>query len=231
MKNVLNRIQIIIFVIAYIGVLVLNTTGCSDSEDTKVHNWSISLESKNHVIDKRVGNIGFKFCLLNEDSIPSKIFKTDENIYFYLAIKNYSKEEINIDAESFYKDYFLVYDIEKGTLIGKPYTGMFCYQTLQPHVVSIPGKQTKVFILSWIMPFELDYSVPFYFNFEYDAPYSFPFCGYQDSLLKEDIYSCRFEMDLHYRVGGTTRDGYGFLKDGKEKRISDLFFEINFKVE
>ena len=38
-------------------------------------------------------------------------------------------------------------------------------------------------------------------------------------------------MDLHYHIGGKTRDGYGFLIDGKEKRISDLFFDINFKVE
>ena len=195
--------------------------GCKkDIEIINGDNWIIQIDDNNHIINGMIGDIGIKFCILNEDSIPTNVFKEGENFYFYFVIENLSDEEITIDGKSFSHDLFLVYDAESEVKIGKPYSGAFCAYVGRPRVVPIPENQYRVITLPWV------YNDPqFYVN-----PYPFC-CGQENSLLSKGVYSCRFEMDLQYKIGGKTRDGYDFLTDGKEKRIKGLSFEINFKIE
>lgn len=220
-KNICRRIKNILFIILCMGGVGLNATGCSGSEETNAHNWIVPLDSKDPVIKKRVDDVGFKFCLLNEDSISSNKFNKGEDTYFYLAIENYSKEEITIDGK-FAENLFLVYDMDNNVLIGTPYTGIWCEFSGKTRVIAINRKKTKEFLLYWSSP-------PNFGSLGKSATY--PFCVSQQPLLEKGTYSCRFEMDLQYRVGGTTRDGFGFLTDGKEKRLSELFFEVDFIVE
>ena len=209
------------------------TTGCNQSDETdNEFNWSIPLESNNPIINNRIGNIGFKFCLLNEDSISANVFKKDKNFYFYFTIENFSEEEITIDGKSFSTNLFLIYDGEQGNLIGKPYSGHFCLFSGEPLLVSIKGKESKVIILAWIADYGERWPEVYNNLYINTVNKSYPYCcGQENPLLSKGIHSCRFGIDLQYRIGGKTRDEYGFIIDGIEKIIKELFFEINFKIE
>jgi len=233
-KIPLERLQRGAVAILCVAVLTLRLAGCKDSiEITNGKNWSIPLDSNNPIIDRRVGNIGFKFCLLNVDSIPANEFKTGENFYFYFVIENFLKEEITIEGKSLHPNLFLVYSEETGELIGKPISGHFCEFSGTTKVVPIHGKQSLIYIFPWSDFFSEEEKINLHPDWYYRGLFfNYPFCfGHMNSLLSKGIYSCRFKMDFQYRVGGKTRDGFGFLIDGGQKKISELFFEINFKME
>ena len=113
--------------------LAVSITGCKKNDEIEIingDNWGIQSDDNNPIINGMVGDIGFKFCLLNEDSIHANVFKEGENFYFYFVIENLSEEEITIEGKSFSHNLFLVYDEEAGNLIGKPFSGVFCHRVL-----------------------------------------------------------------------------------------------------
>ena len=220
---------------AILLLLALAIVRCNESyEITNGDNWSIPFDSNNPIINGKVGNVGFKFCLLNEDSIPANVFKEGENLYFYFVIENFSKEEITIEGKSLHSNLFLVYDEETGELIGKPVSGTFCEFSSRPQVVPIPEELVLRYVFPWVDAFSEKEKINLHPNWYLNRMFfnSYPFCsGHENSLLSKGFYSCRFEMDLQYKIGGKTRDVFGFLTDGVEKRINGLFFEIKFKIE
>ena len=143
---------------------------------------------------------------MNDNGNPSAKFKEGENIQFYLSLKNISKEEIIIKGNFITEDFFMVYKgVEK---VGKPWTGIYCEFRNDPQLFEIQPNESVSFCLPWqYSPEELQI---FY-----------PFCGIgvEKEALKTGEYSCKFPINLNY------------TKNGKEKKISNLFFIINFKVE
>jgi hypothetical protein len=73
------------------------------------------------MIEYDTDSIGFVFCLLNEDSIPSTRFKKGENFRFYFAIKNNSGKHLTFYDYDFYhlNDFFAVKSKMKN--YGKPF--------------------------------------------------------------------------------------------------------------
>ena len=181
--------------------------------------WIIPFDS----VAGKAGNIGFRFCLINKDSIPANVFKEGEYFCFYFEFKNLSDEEITITDSAFYvNNFFMVYN-EEGVLIGQPYKGIMVTFTMFPKKFALRGEQNRIFILPWV--YGGDYN-----NFRnHTKPFNIV---QENSFLSKGAYFCRFEMNLLYRIGGEIRDEFGaFLIDGIEKRIDELYFEINFKIE
>ena len=223
-KNPFAGMQKVVVATLCVVILAVITAGCGKSvEIINGGRWTVPLSSDNPIINSRVGDVGFKFCLLNEDNVAANVFEAGENFYFYFVIENFSKEEITIDGKSFNHDLFLIFDVETETQIGKPFSGVFCEFGGTSSVVSIKGEQSRIIILPWVSSDNGQYPI---------IVDPFPFCcGQENSFLPKNIYSCRFEINLQYKAGGKNRDGYGMLTDGVQKRIRELFFEINFKIE
>ena len=66
------------FVFLPVAVLLFSAAACENGlfgdNDPDNHSWEIEIDDKQKVIEKTIKGIEFKFCLLNEDSIPSTVF-------------------------------------------------------------------------------------------------------------------------------------------------------------
>ena len=208
MTKLLYKSSIILF-------MALFFTSCiKNSMESDV--WSIALDCVNPVIYNKKNDIGFKFCLLNKDSIPSNTFKENERFYFFFSIINLSKGSVMIDeANLFCDDFCMVYQNE--TQIGKPWYTKFCEYRAILNNLEIHNEPPYEVILPWRY-------IP-----QYDAGTGRIKRGFfciqnpenenSNAFLSKGIYICRFNMDFIYK------------KNGKEIKIKDLFFEINFKIE
>jgi hypothetical protein len=121
----------ILFLSILLPVLIvfLSCTGCEsglfngDDKDNQDHTWEIQLNDNQKVIEQTVKGIEFKFCLLNEDSVPSTTFEEGENFYFYFTAKNTRDEDLSFDPDfmHFGMNTFCKVWNEKGDTIGKPF--------------------------------------------------------------------------------------------------------------
>ena len=173
-------------------------------------------------------DFAIEFSLLDDNGNSVTKFKEGENIHFYFSLKNLSEEEIILKASHLFpNDFFMVYD-EKNNEVGKPWLSYYCQFVFRPQIFKIQQGDTKIFCLPWIIN-DMD---------EWDeatsSPNSNPFClciGCTEPL-KVGEYSSKFSIDLEYNIGGEHKAGtLAETIGGKEKRINDLFFKINFKVE
>ena len=226
----------------YLLILAVFTTGCRNDSDTDFieTSWSIALDTEDPIIDCKVGDLGIKFCLLNEDSVPANIFKEGENFYFYFAFENFTEKMIGIEAKSF-SDFFMIYHKETNELMGKPYSGLFCNFVGGPLIVPVLDNKSTLILLPWITFIENENYWWYPHTIRWDG---YPFCSAQENIfIPKGEYSCRWEMDLTYRISDKAysddetlcfENHYclaGILADGKLKKINGLFFEINFKIE
>lgn len=94
-----------------------------DDKDNQEHTWEIQLNDNQKVIEQTVKGIEFKFCLLNEDGVPSTTFQEGENFYFYFTAKNTRDENLSFDPDfmNFGMNTFCKVWNEKGDTIGKPF--------------------------------------------------------------------------------------------------------------
>ena len=185
-------------------------TSCNDEDF-----WEISSNSS---IEYKVDNIAFQFCLVDENENPSTKFRKGEYFSFYFKMTNLSEHTIIIDANFFTDDFFMVYN-RKNKKVGKPWTGAFCAFSLDPRTIEILPKESKTIQLPWYLNLHSTTNE----NFHYST--SYPFCKVLDKESVEDTlyvgeYTCKFPIDLLI-----------YTKNGKEEKINNLFFAINFKIE
>jgi len=94
MKNLIkNPFMLQKVAMAILGVVFLMALGCEKSEETQFF-WEIPLNTTSTVINNRIKNIEFKFCLLNEKGVPSTRFKEGENFSFHFEVINRGREEL-----------------------------------------------------------------------------------------------------------------------------------------
>ena len=192
--------------------LVAGMNSCSQNLDgddrSKEYDWIIEKDSKNPVIDNTAGDIKFKFCLLNKDSVPATVFKQGENIYFYFDIMNVSEELITAERRKVIteQDFCMVYLAETDIQAGKPWTGIYCAFIMYDPIFEIAANNSFTTILPWSWDYEEHILV------------SAIFCGGKQECLPLGEYTCRFKTDFTYK------------KNGKEKKLKGLSFKINFKI-
>lgn len=99
----------------FIAGLVITGSGCQDDI------FEIKIGDENAVIQQEVNNIGFEFCLLNEQGEPATVFKEGENFTFQFLIKNNRTESLPFYDYGFYTstDFFTVRSNREN--YGKPF--------------------------------------------------------------------------------------------------------------
>ena len=88
---------VITFLFGIIFMIAISCKKSIDSNDSKDVLWEISLSDDNKIIENSIENIGFKFCLLNEQGEPAKIFNKEENFSFSFSVTNNGYEELYFD--------------------------------------------------------------------------------------------------------------------------------------
>ena len=154
----------------------------------------IQKRDDNSVIEIKNNDVKFKFCLLNNDSVPSTTFQEGENIYFYFAIENISGKTLLIDEKDLFHvftDFCTIYDRKNEAIMGKPRQSLFCfYRALI--IQELSKSEPWVLLLSWN-----DKPV----HNKIKTRYLF-FCNYENDneFLQKGNYSCRFKMDFLYKI-------------------------------
>lgn len=87
--------------------LTIGTGGCDDNNDL---HWEITPNSKTSIIEQKIDGITFKFCLLNEQGKPAKIFEETKNFSFYFSATNNNKKDLYFDLEFITSNFFKVYN-------------------------------------------------------------------------------------------------------------------------
>ena len=205
MKLTMRILTVCLSIALGMGSCTQNLDGNDRSIDM---DWSIDQDSENPVIENSVGDIKFKFCLLNKDSVPATAFKQGENIYFYFDIMNVSEELITVNDLDILKeqDVFMVYLEETNVQVGKPWTGRYCTFMLYDHIHKIGVNNS----ITTFLPWSWDYEKYLFLTIL--------FCGGKQEFLPLGEYTCRFKTDFTYE------------KNGKEKKLKGLSFKINFKI-
>ena len=135
--------------------LVTGMSSCTQNLDG--YDWSIEHDSENPVIDSRVDDIKFKFCLLNKDSVPATVFKQGENFYFYFDIMNVSEELITVNEMDILmeEDVFMVYLAGTNVQAGKPWYTKGCRYVNIIGSMEIPVNNSYDIIIPWSFIFDL----------------------------------------------------------------------------
>ncbi len=135
---------------AFILLLALVVAGC-EKDDEQI--LEISPASKTAVIQKEVDGIEFKFCLLNEKGEPATVFKEGENFTFFFSFKNNLADSIIVSPEFINNDFFRVFKLNENNLLdtGKPWTGVWCYYSGEPHEFIVQSSKTKSLQCPWVL--------------------------------------------------------------------------------
>lgn len=209
----------ILFLSILLPVLIvfISCTGCEnglfngDNKDNQDHTWEVQLNDDQKVIEQTVKGIEFKFCLLNEDSVPSTTFQEGENFYFYFLIKNKSTENIRLDVPIVNTDFFYVYEIKDEEIMdkGSPIQGVWCEYAAMPDNYDLEPTDKLTFRHPWILLPE-DGITDYY-----------PFCSKPNNpALKKGKYYTQFPVRINYSSNGAIQSDS--LK---------LNFKINFEVK
>lgn len=178
--------------------------GCEKEEKLL---WEISPDSNSTVIQKEVDGIEFKFCLLNEQGEPATVFNEGENIIFLFSFKNNLPDSIIVTPEFINNDFFRVNKLNKNNLIdiGRPWTGVWCYYSGEPHEFIVHSSKTKSLQCPWVLT-------------DTNAP-DYPLCISESmDYLGSGEYFTSFRLNFHY------------VFDNESIIIEDKEFKINFKI-
>jgi len=209
----------ILFLSILLPVLIvfISCTGCEkglfngDDNDHQDHTWEIQLDDDQKVIEQTVKGIEFKFCLLNEDSVPSTTFQEGENFFFYFLVKNKSNENIRFDVPIVNTDFFYVYEIKDEEIMdkGSPIQGVWCQYASMPDNYDLEPNDKLTFRHPWILL--SDDGITDYY----------PLCSKpSNAALKIGRYYTQFPVQLNYSSNGTIQSG-----------SLELTFKINFEIK
>jgi hypothetical protein len=179
-----------------------------DNEENPEQSYKIGPESHDSIIQMENENIEFIFCLLNENSEPSTMFKAGENFSFYFSATNKRGEQLCFDSRLINNnesEFLKVYN-SGGEYLGKPYAFI---------------RQLDVSTCSW--PWEPDSSIVFKATW-IDAPkhieWAFGLCESKNNPpLPKGNYNTQFSYAFRIiRLGND--DFY----------LDTLTFRINFTI-
>ncbi len=151
MRAIVLKISCLILLLSLMGA------GCEKEEELL---WEISPTNKSTVIQKEVDGIEFKFCLLNEEGVPTTVLQEGENFSFYFSVTNNSNENFYFypgyaysEENDFCKVYRLLQIDEgkpfifKGTdLIG---TGAYPFEIGESYIFEQPWIDNRVSSWRW----------------------------------------------------------------------------------
>lgn len=198
MKTILLKISVIFLFLSLMGA------GC-EKEDELL--WEISPESNTAVIQKEVDGIEFKFCLLNEKGEPATVFNEGENFTFLFSFKNNLADSIIVSPEFINTDFFRVNKLNENNLIdiGRPWTGVWCYYSGEPHEFIVQSSKTKSLQCPWVLTVT-------------NAP-DYPLCisESKDHLSKGEYFT-------------SLRLNFNYVFNNELITIKNKEFKINFKI-
>jgi hypothetical protein len=206
----------ILFLSILLPVLIvfISCTGCEnglfneDDNDNQDHTWEIQLNDDQKVIEQTVKGIEFKFCLLNEDSVPSTTFEEGENFYFYFSIANNRKDDLYIDHHKFFsKNFCMVFQENEGDF-GKPFE-LVAVEDVMPAGNPFPAGSNIQLKIPW--KDERNNWNTLHVIFE----------GLNRDFLSSGKYYTKFTNQFH------------FFKVGENSSITtdSLTFKINFEIK
>lgn len=189
-----------------LGLLIIPATGGCQKEQDATLLWEITSDSKTSVIQKIVGGIEFRFCLLNEQGEPATVFNEGENISFSFSFKNQMQDMIIVTTEFITSDFYRVYQSKTDIDMGKPWTGVWCNYDGRPHEIELKPSAGKQLNCPWALT---DNNIPDY-----------PLCmNYSKEFLLRGDYYTQFELDFHF-----TQNETNYI-------INDKIFKINFIIK
>jgi hypothetical protein len=186
------------FVFLPLAVLFLTAAGCEngllgdDKQKPNRHYWEVEINDKKKMIEQTVKGIEFKFCLLNENSVPSTVFEEGENFFFYFTVKNTLHEKLYFDKDFMRFDFHTfckVWEIN-GNSVGKP----FVFRGIDKIGVGaypFPQNETYAFKFPWLYDFELWNSL-----FRYNKELLFFRASLKKSASRKFV-SCNFVNFCH----------------------------------
>jgi hypothetical protein len=209
--------------------VLISCTGCENelfnggSDDYQDHTWEIQLNDDQKVIEQTVKGIEFKFCLLNEDSVPSTTFQEEENLIFYFSAKNTRDENLSFDPDFMNlnsKNFSKVWK-NNGEIVGKPFHVKYVEEIGAGAYPFHKGESYK-FKFPWLYSFDLWNSL---FSYEEDMETWKFFYTYFDatdqSPLTEGKYYTKFSHK--FRFSRTI--------DEPSLHTDSLTFKINFEIK
>ncbi len=209
--------------------VLISCTGCenelfnSGSSDYQDHTWEIQLNDDQKVIEQTVKGIEFKFCLLNEDSVPSTTFQEGENLFFYFSTENTRDENLSFDPDfmNFGVNTFCKVWSEKGDTIGKPFVfgGM---NLIGSGAYPFHKGESYKFKFPWLYSFDLWNSL---FSYEEELEtwrllYTYFDATDQEPLTKGKYYT---KFSHKFRFSRTI--------DEPSLHTDSLTFKINFEIK
>lgn len=190
-------------------ILFIIMVGCEDKSDELV--WEISSGSEQNIIQNKVKGIVFKFCLLNEEGIPTTVFNEGENFSFYFSVTNNRNEKlyfIPVFAYSNEDDFCRIYNSSDQDL-GKSYyfkgadligIGAFPFES----------SSSCIFQQQWIDNRNTDWKWE-HGNFE----------SLNREVLAKGYYYTEFKHNFEFVYGDSSSKLY----------TSTLSFKIHFKIQ
>jgi len=187
-------------------LLFLMGIGCERGQQGDKVLLELTPDSKNPVIQNETEGIEFKFCLLNEQGIPSTIFNEKENFILSFSFKNNLQNTISVNTEFINYEFYRVYRYTDNKDMGKPWTGVWCNFSGLPKEIDLLQSSIKNLNCPWVLT---EYSTPDY-----------PLCMSESkSFLDKGDYFTSIELDFHYKV------------NNKEYIINKFRYRINFRVQ
>ena len=106
-------------------VLLISAASCEDGlfseEDKKKNSWEVHINDQQKMIRETVQGIEFKYCLLNEDTVPATTFEYGENFLFCFSVKNLREEDYYLPFMPIPSQHFAEVYQKDGTSLGRPF--------------------------------------------------------------------------------------------------------------
>jgi len=193
----------------FISLLFIEMIACDDVTDNPF--WEISFDSKSQAIEREIGGIVFKFCLLNEQGQPATVFNEGDNFSFYFSVTNQSKKDFYYNAYklAYDKNFLRIYASSSNFDFGKSYEPLL--QT-DIGIAAYPFDDGDVYNIKVPWLHEKD-SVLCAENFCYESII-------QEPLVKGSYYTS-FKYSFYFQG----------QQDNNIIRTDSINFKINFKIQ
>lgn len=129
--------------LGFLILICLTISGCTLDE----YLYGVVVENQNGMLLKSVNGVEFSFCLLNENGMPTTVFKEGEDFTFQFDIKNNTTEALPFNDYGFFNTYDFLMVRSVSDYVGKPM--QFLRHDNSEETLEIAPGGTETFTLSW----------------------------------------------------------------------------------
>jgi hypothetical protein len=184
-------------------LLLFLEVSCEKDQDARL--LQIYPKENNSIIYSE-SDIAFRFCILNQEGDPSTILKYGENFTLYFSFTNKMQDTIFVTTEFIDSNFFRIFNFIRNVDMGKPWTGIWCQFSLEPHIIILAPNKTKELKCPWIL--------------KEDNKPDYPLCMSESKeFLPSGEYFTNINLNFHFSEGAS------------EYILNDTCLKINFKIE